>query len=98
MELRSAFASTLRDVRIQMGVTQEDFSSVSSRTNISLLERRRTVPTLEKLEQICSVLDIHPLTMMSICYSRKEGVSMEDLMQLVANEIDALPGLVLGGS
>lgn len=73
MELKNAFGTTLRHVRLLQGLTQEDFSLVSSRTNISLLERGGTIPTLDKLEAICSVLGIHPVTLLAACYVRRGG-------------------------
>ncbi|MFZ3280413.1 MULTISPECIES: helix-turn-helix domain-containing protein [unclassified Pseudomonas] len=73
MELKDAFGASLRHVRHQKGLTQEDFSIVSSRTNISLLERGATNPTLEKLAELCQVLDVHPVSLLSACYMRKEG-------------------------
>lgn len=72
MELRKAFGATLRQVRLQKGLTQEDFALVSSRTNVSLLERGGTSPTLDKLEELCSALGIHPVSLMAACYMRKE--------------------------
>lgn len=73
MELNEAFGATLRQARIQRNLTQEDFSLVSSRTNVSLLERGGTIPTLEKLEALCTVLDVHPVSLLAACYLRKEG-------------------------
>jgi transcriptional regulator with XRE-family HTH domain len=90
MELKSAFASTLRRLRNARGLTQEDFSILSSRTNISVLERAMSIPTLEKLEQLCSVLNIHPLTMMAICYSTKDDVTIDMLFDQMRVELGAL--------
>jgi transcriptional regulator with XRE-family HTH domain len=90
MELKSAFAAALRRLRTIRRLTQEDFSISSSRTNISVLERAKSIPTLEKLEHLCAVLRVHPLTMMAICYSVKEGVSVETLMNQVLAELEAL--------
>lgn len=92
MELKSAFASALRHVRTKRHLTQEDFSISSSRTNISLLERAKTIPTLEKLEHLCSVLKVHPMTLMAICYAAKEGISVETLMGRVLAEAQEFDG------
>ncbi|WP_448119599.1 helix-turn-helix domain-containing protein [Pseudomonas serbica] len=73
MELNEAFGATLREARLRRNLTQEDFSLVSSRTNVSLLERGGTNPTLEKLEALCSVLEVHPVTLLAACYLRKQG-------------------------
>lgn len=94
MELKTAFALTLRSLRAQLNLSQEDFSVVSSRTNISLLEREKTIPTLEKLEHLCTVLKIHPLTVMALCYSEKDGVPAEALMDLLSEELRSLGRLV----
>lgn len=86
MELKAAFARVLRFVRRQRGLTQEDFFDVSSRTNISLLERGKTVPTLEKLEDICTVLDIHPVTMLALCYAEMSQTSAQAIAEVVTKE------------
>ena len=49
-----------------------------------------SIPTLEKLEQLCSVLNIHPLTMMAICYATKEDVTIDVLLDQVRVELTAL--------
>ncbi|AAO56351.1 helix-turn-helix domain-containing protein [Pseudomonas syringae group genomosp. 3] len=94
MELKSAFANVLRRVRTLRRLTQEDFSISSSRTNISLLERAKTIPTLEKLEDLCSVLSVHPITMLALCYSVKEGVSVETLIRQLLAETEELEAAV----
>lgn len=86
MELKTAFAEALRETRARKGLTQEDFSTVSSRTNISLLERAGTIPTLEKLRQLCTILGVHPVTMMAICYSKMENVSVHSILARAAAE------------
>jgi transcriptional regulator with XRE-family HTH domain len=83
MELRKAFGATLRQVRLQKNLTQEDFSLVSSRTNVSLLERGGTSPTLDKLEELCSALGIHPVSLVAACYMRKEGAN--DIRRFLSN-------------
>lgn len=90
MELRDAFANTFKQLRSELGLTQEDFVGVSSRTNVSLIERARTVPTLDKLQQLCTVLDLHPVTVLTLCYCQKERMEPEALLGLVADEIAAL--------
>ena len=51
------------------GLTQEDFGLVSSRTYLSGLERGLKSPTLGKLEQIASVMQVHPLTLLALTYA-----------------------------
>lgn len=91
MKLKEAFGATLRQVRLQRGITQEEFSLVSSRTNISLLERGKTIPTLGKLEELCAVLGVHPVTLLAACYLRKDiSIDIGSFLDHVRNELHAL--------
>lgn len=68
MDLKQAFGQALKEIRTEKGLTQEDFSIVSSRTYLSMLERGLKSPTLEKIEEICSVLGVHPIALLQRCY------------------------------
>lgn len=59
----------IKAVREIRGLTQEDFGLVSSRTYLSGLERGLKSPTLGKLEQIASVMQVHPLTLLALTYA-----------------------------
>lgn len=80
MELNNAFALALKQVRNSKNLTQEDFSGVSSRTYLSTLERGLKSPTLEKIDQLAGVLDVHPLTILVATYACKE--SHDDIANL----------------
>lgn len=73
MAIKEAFGAALKARRLEQGLTQEDFSDVSSRTYLSTLERGRKCPTLEKVSDLACVLQVHPLTSCpgtDICYQR----------------------------
>jgi transcriptional regulator with XRE-family HTH domain len=91
MELKEAFGATLRQARLQKGLTQEHFSLVSSRTNVSLLERGGTSPTLAKLEELCGVLGVHPVSLITACYMRKENITdLKAFLARVRNDLKAI--------
>ena len=69
MDLKQAFGQALKEIRTEKGLTQEDFAIVSSRTYLSMLERGLKSPTLEKIDEICSVLKVHPVTLLHRCYA-----------------------------
>ena len=94
MEVRNSFGKALRFVRQSKGLTQEDFSLVSSRTFVSMLERGATSPTLEKLDGLCTVLDTHPVTLLAMAYLLDSGTSegFEQLVKRVNDELRALLG------
>jgi transcriptional regulator with XRE-family HTH domain len=68
MDLLKRFGEGLRWARTSRGLTQEDFSTVSSRTYLSSLERGVKAPTITKIEQIASVVGVHPLTLLALAY------------------------------
>jgi transcriptional regulator with XRE-family HTH domain len=83
----------IRIVRKARGLTQEDFSDVSSRTYLSTLERDMKSPTLEKLTQIATVLRIHPVTLLVLSNLPSLSVSnVRRLMSVLERELDALAG------
>lgn len=65
---RSSFSQALRRVRHANGVVQEDFDLISSRTYISSLERGVKQPTLTKVDDLATVLKVHPLTLLAFSY------------------------------
>ncbi|MHA3772636.1 helix-turn-helix domain-containing protein [Verrucomicrobiota bacterium sgz303538] len=58
--LRKAFASVLKSLRAEKGLSQEElgFRANLHRTYISQLERGQKSPTLDSVSEICAVLDI----------------------------------------
>ncbi|MCK5921298.1 MAG: helix-turn-helix transcriptional regulator, partial [Methylococcales bacterium] len=64
MELKRAFGLALKQLRSERNLSQEDFSDISSRTYLSTLERGLKSPTLEKVDELASVLEVHPLTLL----------------------------------
>lgn len=69
MNLRQSLAIAIKTIRKDKGLTQEDFSVVSSRTYLSTLERGLKSPTLDKLEQLADVLKMHPAAIVLIAYA-----------------------------
>lgn len=65
---KPSLPDALRRIRKARGLSQEAFSDVSSRTYLSSLERGLKSPTLNKIEDVCAVLDVHPLTLLVLAY------------------------------
>ncbi len=76
-------------VRKARGLSQEAFSDVSSRTYMSSLERGLKSPTLSKVAELCEVLDVHPLTLLTLAYGGdSKGVS--EVIERVRRELAAI--------
>lgn len=69
MDRRKKFGLALRTIRNAKGLTQEDFSDISGRTYISILERGLKSPTLEKVETLAAAMGVHPLTLLTLTYT-----------------------------
>jgi len=88
LELSVAFGLALKKVRNSRNLTQEDFSTVSSRTYLSSLERGLKSPTLEKINQLAGTLDVHPLTILVATYvARDANLDIEGLFQTIKDEL-----------
>ena len=78
----------IRDVR---ALSQEDFGLVSSRTYMSTVERGIQSPTLGKLEQIASVMQIHPLTLLALTYaSSASPKAAAEMFDIVRRDVEQL--------
>ncbi|MBO2829167.1 helix-turn-helix domain-containing protein [Pseudomonas aeruginosa] len=93
MELRQSFGAALKQARSVQEKTQEDFAEVSGRTYLSALERGIYSPTIDKIDALASVLELHPLTLMTLCYHKaKPQVSTDELLDRVRSELKLFGG------
>lgn len=88
MELKQAFGKALRALRTSKRLTQEDFSQVSSRTYLSTLERGLKSPTIEKVESLAAVLQVHPLSLLASGYLLADKkCTLDDLLLRIKQDI-----------
>lgn len=87
MKATPSLPAALRTIRKARGLSQEAFSDVSSRTYLSSLERGLKSPTLNKLEDLCEVMGVHPMTLLALAYAGDEGSKTDALLGQVRREI-----------
>ncbi|QNI00344.1 helix-turn-helix domain-containing protein [Shewanella algae] len=85
-----SLAKALKAVRKARGLSQEAFSDVSSRTYMSTLERDLKSPTLSKLAELCEVMEVHPLTLLTLAYSGDSENQADELLALVRQELEEI--------
>lgn len=91
---KSNFAQGLKTARQARGLAQDAFDEVTSRVYVSSLERGLKQPTLPKVDTLAEVLQMHPLTLLSLCYSRQsDPAHARKLLTEIANELKALEAL-----
>ena len=90
MAARYSLAKALKTVRKARGLSQEAFSDVSSRTYMSTLERDLKSPTLNKLAELCEVMEIHPLTLLMLAYAGDSTRKADELLAQVRQELEAV--------
>ena len=83
-----SLAKALKTVRKARGLSQEAFSDVSSRTYMSTLERDLKSPTLNKLTELCDVMEIHPLTLLTLAYAGEDPEQADALLAQVRQELE----------
>jgi transcriptional regulator with XRE-family HTH domain len=83
-------SEALKTIRKARGLSQEDFSDVSSRTYMSSLERDLKSPTLNKLTELCEVMEIHPLTLLTLAYAGNSTRKADQLLAQVRQELEAV--------
>jgi transcriptional regulator with XRE-family HTH domain len=92
--LRNCFAQTLKRLRKVKNLSQEDFSLVSSRTYISVLERSQNSPTIEKLDELADVLGVHPAALLLTVYAKMDAAQDQEVIDQVAAEAKNLLTLI----
>lgn len=90
MAAKNSLASAIRTLRKARGLSQEAFSDVSSRTYMSTLERDLKSPTISKLAELCEVMDVHPLTLLTLAYAGANTAEVEQLLALVRQELETV--------
>lgn len=89
--MRVAFAKALKDARKSRGLTQEDFSGLSSRTYLSTLERGKKSPTLDKFHTIAQTIGIHCLSLMAlICMYGEQEDDLDTLLLRIRREVESV--------
>lgn len=85
-----SLAKALKAVRKARGLSQEAFSDVSSRTYLSTLERDLKSPTLSKLAELCEVMEVHPLTLLTLAYTGDSESQTEKLLVQIRKELQVI--------
>ncbi|MEH6501648.1 MAG: helix-turn-helix transcriptional regulator [Pseudoalteromonas distincta] len=89
MDLKQAFGVALRQLRMNKNLSQEEFSDVSSRTYMSSLERGLKSPTIDKIEKISQVLEVHPVSVMVATYLATDpDMTMDALFERIKSDLD----------
>ena len=90
MAAKHTLSEALKTIRKARGLSQEAFSDVSSRTYMRSLERDLKSPTLNKLAELCEVMEIHPLTLLTLAYAGDDARQAEQLLAQVRQELKAV--------
>ncbi|HCF9790657.1 TPA: helix-turn-helix transcriptional regulator, partial [Pseudomonas aeruginosa] len=90
MTAKHSLATAIRTIRKARGLSQEAFSDVSSRTYMSSLERDLKSPTMHKLTELCEVMDVHPLTLLTLAYAGDSTRKADQLLAQVRQELEAV--------
>ena len=90
MAAKHTLSEALKTIRKARGLSQEAFSDVSSRTYMSTLERDLKSPTLNKLAELCEVMEVHPLTLLTLAYAGDDLQQVDQLLAQVRQELETV--------
>ena len=90
MAAGNSLAKALKTVRKARGLSQEAFSDMCSRTYMSTLERDLKSPTLNKLAELCEVMEVHPLTLLTLAYAGDDLQQVDQLLVQVRQELETV--------
>ena len=90
MAAKHTLSEALKTIRKARGLSQEAFSDVSSRTYMSTLERDLKSPTIHKLAELCEVMEVHPLTLLTLAYAGDSPHKADELLAQVRREMPAI--------
>ena len=88
MAAKHTLSEALKTIRKARGLSQEAFSDVSSRTYMSSLERDLKSPTLNKLAELCEVMEVHPLTLLTLAYAGANTRQADQVLAQVRQELE----------
>ncbi|AIO32525.1 transcriptional regulator, XRE family [Burkholderia cenocepacia] len=57
---------------------------------MSSLERDQKSPTMHKLTELCEVMEVHPLTLLTLAYAGDSPRKAEQLLEQVRQELEAV--------
>jgi transcriptional regulator with XRE-family HTH domain len=90
IQLLERFGAGLQKARKSLGLTQEDFSVVLSRIYLSTLERGMKSSTLSKIEDLASVIGVHPLSLLALAYLPEKQQERDEMCARIRADIDSL--------
>jgi len=91
MSYRKALGRAIKDIRKAKGLTQEDFSTVSSQTYLSTLERGLKSPTVDMLEVLAERMGVHIVSILTLAYMYENSDStVESIQDVVEKDISQI--------
>ncbi|WP_374604697.1 helix-turn-helix domain-containing protein [Niveibacterium sp.] len=90
MNLRQALGRAIRSVRRNRHLSQEAFDVVSSRTYMSTLERGLKSPTIDKLDEIASVMGVQSAALVCLAYALADANDPRGRLDQIAAEAHSL--------
>lgn len=89
--MKDSFGRALKKSRKAHGLSQNDFSATSSRSYLSLLERGKRSPTIEKIESLASTMGVHGLTLIAVTYLYLDkSLDLDSLLKKVRTEAEVI--------
>lgn len=90
MPSKKSVGQALRLARQRAGMSQDDFTAVSSRTFVSSIERGLKSPTVEKLSELASAMRMDPATLVVVASMLERRNPKAALDQICSEALEVL--------
>ncbi|MBH8614351.1 helix-turn-helix domain-containing protein [Pseudomonas mohnii] len=90
MQLRRAYANTLRFLRERKGLNQLELAGAVDASYISRLEHGQSAVTIETNEALAEALEIGPLAVLALVHGAKSSGSAREMLKEATEELERL--------
>ncbi|KAA8696560.1 Cro/CI family transcriptional regulator [Pseudomonas caricapapayae] len=88
MTLKNEIGAALRAIRQQRDLGYEDLNESVFRTSLSLIERGKSNPSIDKLSSLAQALDFDLVAFVAICVSLNRGQDPDESLVAAQSELD----------
>lgn len=88
MDGENAFGEALKELRVRRRLSQQDFAAVVTREHLSRLERGVSQPSFALIRDLCTVLNVHPMSLLAQALVQDPNPSeLRALFKVIAKDL-----------
>lgn len=89
MALRTAFAATLKFLRMHRQLSQRELAKHRDQSYVSKLEAGANAVTLEVSAELADAMDIDPMTLLTLTFASQKGLTAREILAHLHDDLAA---------